>query len=442
MSSCKPLCLVLCLLCTSLSVRGADGPKDNPTKSDSRSSGSMQQTDSGSTKEWGGKSLQDWVRDLHHADPSYRVAALLALPKFKQAADVLPEVVAMMSKDGDAAVRIKAAKLLGWIRPHDTDRTRVIRGLARALHDLQPVVRYDAAVSLQSFCPFQFENKEESDALQDLAACLKNTSFTSSYELREVCIDTLMMARVDPKNGPDARVTEELIAHADRNIEMATRVRVKAIMALGAQGRPRDPKLLQRVMSTLKMQSNFQSKNPSVRIWSHVAVIALEEKVNKKDLEAIAGYLKEREAAVRAEAVMALGSLEDKAKDYVGNILELLEREKIPAVKANAALALGRIKNTGSRVLSALIKLTEEDDRDSILVVLHACQALVWLGVNNAEVMKAMDKVREHKSLEKHQKDIVSKMIEELENPRKKQPAKEAPKAPEKGGAPKQNNRR
>lgn len=439
--SSKPFCLALCLLCTGQSV-GADKPNDNPTKNDSRSSGSLQQTDSGPTKEWGGKSLQDWARDLHHSDPSYRVAALLALPNFKQAADVLPEVVAMMSKDGDAAVRIKAAKLLGWIRPHDTDRTRIIRGLARALHDPQPVVRYDAAASLQSFCPFHFENKEECDALQDLVACLKNTSVTSSYELREVCIDTLMMARVDPKNGPDTRVTEELIVHADRNNEAATRVRVKAIMALGAQGRPRDQNLLQRVLRTLKMQANFQSRNPSVRIWSHVAVINLEEKVNKKDLEAIAAYLKEREAAVRAEAVLALGALEDKAQDYVGNIVEMLEHEKIPAVKANAALALGRIKNTGSRVLSALIKLTEEDDRESIVVVLHACQALVWLGVNTAEVLKAMDKVREHKSLEKHQKDIVSQMIEELQNPRKKQPMKEAPKPPEKGVAPKQNNGR
>jgi hypothetical protein len=271
---------------------------------------------------------------------------------------------------------------------------------------------------------------------------LKNTSVISSYELREVCIDTLMRASVDPMNGPDTKVTEELIAHANPRNEAATRVRVKAIMALGAQGRPRDPKMLQNVMDILKMPVNFQRGNPSVRIWSHVAVIALEEKVDKKDLETIAVYLKEREAAVHAEAVMALGALEDKAQDYVGDVVQMLEREKIPAVKANAALALGRMKNTGSRVLSALIKLTGEDDRDSILVVLNACQALRTLGVNNAEVMKAMDKVREHKSLEKYQKDIVSQMIEELQNPRKKQPVKEAPKAPEKGVAPKQNNRR
>ncbi len=92
MSSSKPFCLALCLFCTGPSV-GADGPNDNPTKNDSRSGGSLQQTDSGYTKEWGGKSIQDWVCDLHHSDPTYRDAALLAFPNFKQACDVLPEVV-------------------------------------------------------------------------------------------------------------------------------------------------------------------------------------------------------------------------------------------------------------------------------------------------------------------------------------------------------------
>lgn len=428
MSSSKLLCIVVCLLCATLPAR-AEKPND------SRSNDSSQRVDNGYTKEWGGKSIHRWKNDLIHSDPTYRVAAMLALLNFKQAADVVPEVVKRLYEDGDASVRIKAAIFMRWIRPHDTDRTRVIRGLAHALRDPQAVVRYEAAHSLQSFCPFNFENKEERDALQDLVACLRSTSTTSSYEVREMCIDTLIEARVDPKTGPDLRVTEALIYHADPMHEAATRVRVKAIMALGAQGRPQDPRLLQRVMEILKRTVNFHSKNPSVRIWSHVAVIALEEKVNKNDLGTIAGYLKESEAAVRAEAVMALGALESKAQDYVGKILDMLGQEKIPAVKANAALALGRMQNTGPRVFNALIRLTEEKERENISTVLSACTAFVMLGVNNAEVMRAMDKVLEHESLEKYQKDMVRKMIEELQNP-KKRPVKNAAKNPDQGIAP------
>jgi HEAT repeat protein len=441
MSSSKPFCLVFCLLCTVLPTR-AEKPNNNRANDDSRSSGSLQQAETVYTKEWGGKLFRDWIRDLRHPDPTYRVAALIALQYFKQNADAVPEILARLHDDGDASVRIKAAKLLGWIRPHETDRVRIIRGLAHALHDPQSVVRYEAAASLQSFCPFNFENKEERDALQDLVACLRNTSVTSSYELREICIDTLMKARVDPKTGPDPKVTEALITHANPMNEAAARVRIRAITALGAQGRPQDPKLLQRVMGVLRLPANFQSKNPSVRIWSHVAVIALEEKVNKKDLDTIANYLKEREAAVRLEAVTALGALEDKSQDYVGNILDMLKTEEIPTVKAAAALALGRMKVTGQSVLNRLIRMTEEDDRESVGVVLSACQAFVLLGTNNAEVVKAMDKVLEHKSLENYQKAWVRKMIEELQAPRKKQPAKEMPKALEKGTAPKQNKGR
>ena len=57
------------------------------------------------------------------------------------------------------------------------------------------------------------------------------------------------------------------------------------------------------------------------------------------------------------------------------------------------------------------------------------------LGANNAEVMKAMDKVIDHESLEKHQKDWVRGKIEDLQNPRKK-PVRNAANSPDKGAAP------
>lgn len=430
MPSSKHLCVVLCLLCATLPAR-AEKPNDN------RSSDSSQRVDNGYTKEWGGKDIHQWTKDLTHSDPTYRVAAVLALFNFKQNADAVPEVIKRLSADGDASVRIKAAKFIQWVQPHNADRTRVIRALAHAVHyDGQAVVRYEAAYSLQRFCPFNFQNKEERDAIQDLVACLGSSSTTSSYEVREMCIDTLIKARVDPKTGPDQRVTEALIYHADKMNEPATRVRLKAIMALGAQGRPQDPRLYGRVLEILKKPVNFGPRTtPSVRIWSHVAVIALEEKANKKDLDTIAGYLKEREAAVRAEAVQALGALEDKAQNYVGNILDMLKTEKIPTVKANAALALGRMQITSPRVLKKLIQLTEEKERENILTVLSACTAFVMLGANNAEVMKAMDKVLEHESLEKFQKDSVRQMIDELQNPKKK-PVRDGARNPEQGIAP------
>jgi HEAT repeat protein len=434
MSSSKPFCIVTCLLLAALPAR-AGKPNDNRSNDSSQ-----QRLDTGYTKEWGGKSFEEWKKDFkYNPDPSARVYALMALLNFKQRPDALPDVIAKLREDQDASVRVKAAQLMRWIPHHETDRTRIIKGLAHAIsHDPQSIVRYEAAHSLQYFCPLNFNGKEEKEALQDLVMGINSTS---TFEVRDICIVTLMLAGRDMKNGPDPRVTDALITRANPAYEGATQVRLHAIMALGAQGRPPDPRKLQRVLDVLKMPVNYRSSHPTIRIWSHVAIIALVEKVDKKDLDTIAGYLTDREAATREQAATALGALEEKAQDYVKDILKMLNRENVPAVKAAAAEALGRMKNVGPNVIHALISLTEDDERESMWVVRNACIALVRLGFPSPEVLKAMDKAAEHKSLEKWQKDEIRKMIEELQNP-KKRPAKDAPKEPEKPVAPKQNKGR
>ena len=441
MSSYKPFSLALCLLCAALPAR-AEKPNDN--RNDSRSSGALQRTDNGYTKEWGGKSIHEWIRDLEHSDPTNRVEAMIALQYFKQSADAMPDILKRLARDGDASVRVKAAMLPKLIPHHPVHRTRIISALAHALHhDPQSVVRYEAAVSLQFYCPLNFNEEKERDVLQDLVAGL-NQGVT--YELREACIVALMKAGVDPNKGPDPRVTDALVARANPVYEAAMRVRVKAIMCLGGQGRPRDPKKLNSVMNVLQMPANYSKRaHPVVRIWAHVAVIALqvEEKDNKKELDAIAEYLTHKEAAIRTEAVSALGALRERSQAYIDDVLKLLKRnDNPPAVKAAGAEALGHMKNTGQKVISVLIRLTEEDEPESFITVWSACRALALLAPNSAEVRNALDKVLEHKSLQKWQRMIIKKGIEEIENPPKKQIAKDPPKNPDKGIAPKQNKNR
>lgn len=422
MSSSKPFSVVLCLLSAALPAL-ADKPDAKGTLiNDSRSKSDSQQMQS-ETREVGGKTLDQWKKDLRDPDPSVRAAALMAISRFAQAAKVVPDVVERL-RDPDASPRVKAAMVLRMIPHYDNDRSRVIRGLGHAIsHDNQTIIRYEASVSLQFFCPLK--GKEEREAVQDLVASLNSTS---TFELRDACIETLIYAGVDPNTGPDPRVTKALITRANFQWEPTTQVRLKAIMALGAMGRPQNPKDLADVMEILKSQYNYKSKRPTVRIWSHVAIIALEEKADKKDLETIADYLKNTEAAIRVQAVTALGALEDKAQGYVANICDMLQREKDNSVKASAAMSLGRMKNTGPRVLSQLIRITEDDDDESVAAVLNACSALAELGVNNADVSKALNKVLEHKALKKFQKDlIVQKAIEDLAHPKQKtvkQPAK------------------
>ncbi len=421
MSSSKLLSAVLCLLCLALPA-SAGKPNDNrSTNNDNRSDDTAQQANYGYTKEVGGKTLKEWITDLTAPDPSVRAAALMRIPYFKQSAEAVPDVVKRLW-DPDASPRAKAAICLRMIPHKETDRTRIIQGLGHALHDSQSIVRYEAASTLLYFCPFRLNVKEERDAIMDLVAGLGSTS---TFELRNICIMALIFAGVDPKTGPDPRVTDALILRASHLTEPTTQVRLNAIKALGVMGRPQNPKKLENVMNVLKSQANYRSSHKTIRIWSHVAIIALEEKVNEKDLQTIAEFMKDHEAATRVQAVTAIGALEDKAHNYVGKVCDMLQREKDTPVKEAGAEALGRMKNKGDRVLSTLHKMTEDDERENISVVFAACRILLQLGANDAASLQALDKVLEHKSLEKYQKDMVQRIIDEIKNPKKKpEPAK------------------
>jgi HEAT repeat protein len=431
MSSSRLFFIALCLLGAVLPVR-AQKPGDSRNSSSSQRS----EVETGFTKEVGGKTLDEWRKDLIHGDASVRADAIRAIVHFQQAAELVPDIVNTLKRDNDAEVRVKAAQALRWIRTSPTHRTRVIQALGHAVsNDSQSIIRYEAAHTLcYCFCPLNLEVKEERDVLQDLVKGLRDRS---TYALRDICAQTLIYAGVDPKNGPDPRVTEALVQLANPNYELTTQVRLKAIMALGRMGRPPDPKRLASVLSILKTPANYNSQRPRVRIWSHVAIIALEEKINKKDLDTIAGYLKHREAAIKAEAILALGALEDKAQDYVRNICEALLNEKDTkdfSVRQAAAQALGNMKNKGPQVVSALIDLTELDSRDSIGVVLSACFSLKRLGANDGQTMKALDKVLAHKSLGGDEKKMIEKIIDEIKNPPRK-PVKAAANDPAKGVA-------
>jgi HEAT repeat protein len=147
-------------------------------------------------------------------------------------------------------------------------------------------------------------------------------------------------------------------------------------------------------------------------------------------LDTIAGYLKERKSAIKVQAIMALGALEEKAEPYVGEICDLLKKDPDMSVRQAAAQALGNMKNKGSKVIDALISLTEEDDRKSVGAIFVACNSLMLLGANDPQTLQALDKVLEHKSMEKWEKDVVRQVIEEMKNPKRK--IKAGQKAPEK----------
>lgn len=427
MSPFKPLSALVCLLCLALSAF-AEKPNDNRTSStDSRGNGSSSngQLTREDTPDIGGKTFKEWRTELLNRDPSVRSAAIVAITQFNQKEQAVSDIIGRLQGDPDASPRVKAAIALRWIRPLPSDRLRVIQALGHAIgHDGQAIIRYEAVVSLRYHCPLK--GKEERAVIQDILASIGSST---TFELRDVCIDGLMAAGVDPATGPDRNVTDALIRRASALEEPTAQVRLKAIMALGVMGRPQDPKTWERVRYVLKSASTASGlHNKTIRLWSHVSLMALEEKVNEKDLKEIAGYLKEHEAALRVQAVTAFGALEDKSKAYLPDLCDMVlgkKPEKDTTVLMALATALGHLKNNGDHVQRALIRMTEYEEKKWQDVVLAACNSMALLRLSSPEAIEAMENAQKHVALEKHQKELIAKYIEIAKSPAEKTPVKD-----------------
>jgi HEAT repeat protein len=401
MSSSKTLIALFAVLCGALNVV-AQKP------SDSRSQYPSQDAKPPIPREIGGKTFAQWKQDLYHADPSVRANAITVIPGFREdAMEAVPRLVELTA-DRDASPRVKSVLALKFMGIKGTDRQRVVKALGeRITHDTQAIVRYEAAQALIRF---------GADGREVVGDLVKGIGDTSTWELRHACILALIVAGVDETKGPDPRVTDALLLRINNFYEPTFQVRLEAIIALGALGRPQDPKKLQQVVAGLKQ--NFNSSNKAIKIWSHVSLMALEDKVNNKDLDTIAGYLTDPERDVRVQAVTALGALQGKAHDYLPKIFDMLRREKEPQVQEAVCNALGRMGDKSDKVLQNLIRMTESDSLETVPVVLAACRAFAQLGTPTAEVMDAMNKVQEHRAMNPQQKDLVRKYMEEAKKPK------------------------
>jgi HEAT repeat protein len=423
MSSSKTLFALLAVLCCAVHAF-AQKPNDSPSQYPSQENPPI-------PREIGGKTYDQWKQDLKHDDPSVRANAITVIPGFREQAMDAVLLLIDRTHDKDASPRVKAVLALKIMGVRGTDRQRVVKALGeRIANDSQAIVRYEAAQALMRFGP---------DGREVVGDLVKGLGDSSTWELRHACILALIVAGVDEMKGPDPRVTDALLLRINTFYEPTFQVRLEAIIALGALGRPQDPKKLQQVIAGLRQ--HFNSSNKAIKIWSHVSMMALEDKVNTKDLDTIAGYLSERDRDVRVQAVTALGALQSKAHDYLPKICDMLRSEKEPQVQAAACNALGRMGDKSEKVLHTLIRLTEKDDLESVSVVLSACSALAQIGAPTPEVMEAMNKVLEHRSMSPQQKDLVRKYMEEVKKPKEPEKKKDKEKVKGEIANPKRPNR-
>lgn len=408
--------LPLALVCTSLLVVPMQAGNN---KDDSRSRLSPDYKKA--KDEVGGKNLSQWAKDLSSADASVRADAIMVLPFFgEDAAYLVPKLCTMAQTDNDASPRAKVMMALQLMFVRNTDLQRVVESLSYCIgNDNQTVVRYLAAKALPRFATFGEAGQKA--LTRNIHHILKGASNLYCWEVREASIQVLRVAGVDPEKGPDPRVTDVLISHAGP-MEKTWKVRLQAIMALGGMGRPQDPKKLADIMRVLKQDYNAKSPNKAIRIWSHVAVMALEDQTNEKYMETLAEYTKDHVREIRFQAVSSFGALGDLGHKHIMRVVERLNEktEKEPLVVQAACNSLAKMGDHSDRVLKALIAVTEREGvHDKVIpCVVAACSALGHLGTGKPEVLVALNKAMNRKDVDEQDKDAIKKAIDEYKKPK------------------------
>jgi HEAT repeat protein len=403
--SCRPLAAV-CVL----AFAGTLAAQSAKTSPDSSKTSSESSTRPPSITEVGGRSYGQWMNDLRSPDASKRADALLNLPFFGEvAADAVPAVLGHL-QDPDVGVRTKAVNFFKVAHVRDKDKAKVVEALAQRLVggpsvpvDTQAIVRYEAVTVLMRF---------PEDGKPAIPALLEGLKEKSCWETRHACVLVLRRAGWDPKTGPEPRVTRALLNQltADR----VERVKLEITISLGAMGRPSDPKLLAEVVDTLQRQGKTPDK--PLKLWSHVSLMLLDDKIAEKSLTEIRTLLHSPERETRLLCLMALAMLGSRARAAVPDVLEMLDDKEKEVVGA-AISALPNMDDRGPRVLNALIKITKGSEQPLIVL---SCVALGEIGVAQPEVMEALTAVTQRKELEAQLRQGVEKIIEHLKKPPKK----------------------
>jgi HEAT repeat protein len=361
-------------------------------------------TSSGSVAEVGGKTLDQWMRDLKSPDPSLRTHAILHIVQFGEGAVPAIPLLIDRCRDHDPSPRVKAVIALKVLPVPEKDVPRVVDALTQRLNeDGQQIVRYYAAEALVRY---------GEQARPAVAALARNaTDRMGTYELRHMSIIALRGAALDPRNGPDPRATRALLAAMQ---DPVIQVRLEAIISLAALGRPADPRLLATVIRAL--QGLQSSRDKSISLWSHVALMAMDEKVTEKSLQAILRLLHSPESDIRKQVLLALEAIGPRAHSCVPDVLETLD-DKDPAVVVAACAALGRLGDHSPKVTDALIAVTR---RKEPALVYAACMALGEIGVTAPEVMNALAQVEQRKELD----DLLLQQVKRIREQLRKPPAK------------------
>jgi HEAT repeat protein len=303
-----------------------------------------------------GKLLSQVIREMQDRDPSVREQAIRSVVLYRaDARAALPALITEL-RDSDAGLRYHATVTIGLLGLDEKNLKTGVSGLAGLLKDTQGVVRREAAIALGRIGP------AANAALPGLILLTKDPY---SWTIRQAAVVALRTVAQD-KSGPDSRVVTALTtALGDSSAE----VRLETVNSLILLGPPANAPT--RTSAVQALQRLFNDRDPRVALWSHVALMRLDQ-ITDQHLSVVARGLRAPDPLMREQAARALGTVGDQAKARVPDLLEVAQKDKEPAVVETSLWALARMGPEGKSALTQLTKHTDKNIQNAAKEVLSS----------------------------------------------------------------------
>jgi hypothetical protein len=303
----------------------------------------------------GGKTFDDWRKDLHDSDPAVVENAIRTIPLYGPglAREVVPTLVRKLKIPNlDVSIKVCTADFLGSIGLDGEELDDGVKGLIHLLENDQVIVKLHASLALAQI---------GDDAKEAIPALLRNVGHYS-WEIRKASIRALStIARPRNEKTPaDSRVIERLRSHLlyvkIQYPERCAQVRKEAAMALVALGPPEPENERTRVVESLK-KAALQDRDKTVQIWAHVGVMRM-TKIDPKRLDKIGDFLTDPVLGVRCEAARVLGLIGPDAKSQVRRLVKALD-DQDPLMVTQVITTLAEMGNAAQGAVEKLEELAK-----------------------------------------------------------------------------------
>jgi HEAT repeat protein len=336
---------VLALTALLFLVSAPEGASKKKTKKDPKKGAEMDNAASQATP-IGGKTFDQWLKDLDDPDPSVQENAIRTILLYgRSARGAVPKFIKMAKyRRGyvpDVSTKVNVAIALGVVGLTEDDRDAGVTLLMRLLFDEQAIVRLHAALALARIGP---------DAKKAIPKLLIKLGDRTTWEIRKACAMALGTVAIPPDKETPAKT--EVISRLRKALtDPCHQVRVEAAQALVILGPPNNKTLKQAVITTLSLRAK-NDRRKLVRIWAEVGVMRM-TKVRKERLVRIGKFLTDPVLGNRCAAARALGSIGPDASSQIPTLIKILD-DKDPIMVSWTCWALAQM---GKKSLPAIPKL-------------------------------------------------------------------------------------